>query len=255
MADSENTPPGFPLAARALRLHAFANRSFDGALRLIVATASSILPGTGAVPEAMAIARDRDLKQHLILFDVRLSALEDDLGAIAVADEYLSSERGREHVISILETALRATGEQQRAAAAHGYFSGCGLGRFDPDMVDLFDRTLATLTELHMRVFRWIVDSQLGMNLAERYGKPLELEALSLAIGTPAAVTQKIADDLVRAGVVFDCGINSLGGYWGVHHFALSSFGRAFALYIEDARTFQGAVPPPFESPMPRSQK
>ena len=239
------------LAVRALHVHEFGHRHFSAAVRLAVATVASVVPGTGALPEAMALARDRDLAERLRLFDERLADVEASLGTLAAADRYLGSERGREHVISILETAARATSEQQRTAAAHGYFSGCGLGRFDPNTVDILNGTLQSMTEAHMRVFRWIVDTQLGMDLVERRREPLRLESLLLATGSPGAVAQKIVDDLVRAGVVSDCGISTIGGYWGVLNFCLSSFGRAFALYVEEAASFQGAAPPHFESPIP----
>jgi hypothetical protein len=256
-----NSPLVSRTAASALALHQIsskiASKTFGAAFRLIVAELASFVPPGGYVapfaflPEALSLLREHDQERRLRSFEERLSDIEERASPLAPCEDYVATDRGRDHVVSILESALHATSDEQRVAIAHGYLSGCGLGRFEPNVVEIMDTTLRSLSAAHMQIFRWSIDQQLGMDLAERLRKVLKVDDVSSATGIPSAITQKLTHDLVRAGLLIDCGLNGLGGYWGVLDVGVSSFGRAFALYVEDARHFQGESLPAFESPLP----
>jgi hypothetical protein len=232
-------------------LSRFAN---NGAFRLLAA-GGAVLPGMGLIPEALSLIRDHETAARLRKFDARLAQVEGVVGELADTSEFLATAQGRQHVTTILAFAASTEAGEAHSAAAHAYLSGLGLGRFDPDLVELLDRTLRTLTPAHLRVFGWAAQAQLGMSLQERHGSPLLLESVLAETGIQAAFCLKLVDDLTRATLFSDCNIKGFGGYWGTLHFCVSSFGLAFALYLENVQFFQGVEQPVFESPIPPSPK
>jgi hypothetical protein len=238
-------------AALAARLAPTTDRLLGHGLRCLAAVGLSLVPGLGAATrEAIAIHREAQGKRNFEMFAERVAVLEDSVGAIVGADEFLASPQGVDHVATILEAVLDSRGSGQRDALAAAYLSGSGYGRFQPHLVQVLDSALVGLTESHVRVLRWCHQTQGQLTLQGRLRNRLKLQDLVASGRTPAAVVQKLVGDLIDRRLLMDGGINKLGGYWGMLSFAMTSFGVSLALFIESPNLFAGAEPI-LESPFP----
>lgn len=240
-----------PRSAEAADLAPAAEGLLQVGLRCVVAAGLSLVPGVGAgIAEGLAAYRERQADKSFQLFAYRVEVLERNLGEIASADQYLRSAEGTEHVARVLEAVRRAEGEAHRDALAAAYVSGIGYGRFQPSLVLLLDGALGKLTEYHVQVVRWCYEKQGGLNLRGRLQAKIEMEDLASEVVCPPAILQKVISDLAEAHILMDCGVNKIGGYWGILSFALTSFGMSFAQYIREPQRFV-ETEPELESPIP----
>lgn len=211
----------------------------------------SLLPGAGAaLSEILSAYRERQNERNFDLFAARVAELEDSVSVFKDAGEFLQSQNGAEHVARVLRSLQSAEGRAHREAAANAYVSGIGYGRFRPDLTLLFDATLLSLGEYHCQVLNWLYQKQGGLTLRERYRGKVDLEELVAEVDVPGAIAQKVLGDLLHVHVIFDAGINKIGGYWGLLSFSLTSFGHSLARYLSMPSDFSGEAVE-LESPFP----